>query len=84
MNGMHRTQFDHARLDRLSLVIWSRVFYLSRETWRKAQLWTIDRCRPHSVTFGYCKFKTLDTVKIVKSFACSNEQRVRRAFGKSE
>ena len=35
MNGMHRTQFDHARLDRLSLVIWSRVFYLSRETYAK-------------------------------------------------
>ena len=25
LNGMHRTQFDHARLDFLSLVIWSRV-----------------------------------------------------------
>ena len=27
MNGMHITQFDHARLDLLSLVIWSRVFW---------------------------------------------------------
>ena len=38
MNGMHRTQFDHARLDLLSLVIWSRVFWQS-VTWnsRKAQ-----------------------------------------------
>ena len=26
MNGMHRTQFDHVRLDLLSLVILSRVF----------------------------------------------------------
>ena len=25
-NGMHRTHFDHARFDLLSLVIWSRVF----------------------------------------------------------
>ena len=76
--------------------IWSRAFgpSITRNlitrvlslTWNlsKAQLWTIDRCRPHSVTFGYCKIKTLDTVKIVKSFACSNEQRARRAFGKSE
>ena len=59
MNGMHRTQFDHARLDLLSLVIWSRVFWLS-VTWnlRKAQRWsksvlTFDRCRPHSLSFGY-------------------------------
>ena len=49
MNGMHRTQFDHARLDFFSLVIWSRVFWLSVTcNFRKAQ-----RCRPHSVTFGY-------------------------------
>ena len=59
MNGMQRTQFDHARLDPLSLVIWSRMFWLS-VTWNlgKAQRWsksvlTFDRCRPHSVTFGY-------------------------------
>ena len=26
MNGMHRTQFDHVRLDLLSLVILPRVF----------------------------------------------------------
>ena len=38
MNGMHRTQFEHARLDLLSLEIWSRVFWLS-VAWnlRKAQ-----------------------------------------------
>ena len=38
MNGMHKTQFDHARLDPLPLVIWSRVFSPS-VTWnlRKAQ-----------------------------------------------
>ena len=53
MNGMHRTQFDHALLDLLSLKIWSREFddacfdHLSRETL------IFDRCRPHSVTFGY-------------------------------
>ena len=59
MNGMNRTQFDHARLDLLSLVIWSRVFWLSR-TWslRRAQRWNksvliFDRCPPHSVNFGY-------------------------------
>ena len=56
---MHRTQFDHARLDLRSLVIWSRVFRPS-VTWNshKAQRWTksvltFDRCRPQSVTFGY-------------------------------
>ena len=27
MNGMHKTQFDHARFDPLPLVIWSRVFW---------------------------------------------------------
>ena len=38
VNGMHRTQFDHALLDLLSLEIWSREFdhacfdHLSRET----------------------------------------------------
>ena len=59
MNGMHRTQFDHARLDFLTLVIWSRVFWPS-VTWnlRKAHRWsksvlTFDRCHSHSVTFGY-------------------------------
>ena len=49
MNGMNRTQFHHARLDFFPLVIWSRVFWLSVTcNFRKAQ-----RCRPHSVTFGY-------------------------------
>ena len=63
MNGIHRTQFDHARLDLLSLVIWSRVFWrishlkqyakqTSSHRWSKRVL-TFDRCRPHSVTFGY-------------------------------
>ena len=59
MYGMHWTHFDQARLHLLSLVIWSGVFWRS-VTWslRKAQLWsksilTFDRCRPHSVTFGY-------------------------------
>ena len=59
MYGMYRTHFDHARLDLLPLVIWSRVFWPS-VTWnlRKAQRWsksvlTFERCLPHSVTFGY-------------------------------
>ena len=59
MNGMHRKKFDHVPLDPLSLLILSRVFWPS-VTWnvRKAQCWsksvfTFDRCRPHSVTFGY-------------------------------
>ena len=33
---MHRTQFDHARLDLLSLVIWSRVVWPS-VTWNYAK-----------------------------------------------
>ena len=59
MYGMHRTHFDHARLDVLSLVTWSRVFWPT-VTWkvRKAQRWsksvlTFDRCNPSSLTFGY-------------------------------
>ena len=54
------SRVDHARLDLLSLVIWTRVFWPSL-TWnlRKAQRWsksflTFDRCRPYSVTFSYC------------------------------
>ena len=45
MNGMHRTQFDHALLDLLSLKIWSREFdhacfdHLSRETFDLRSLW---------------------------------------------
>ena len=59
MNGTHRTQFDHARLDLLSPVIWPRVFWLS-VAWNLCKVQrcsksvlTFDRCRPHSVTFGY-------------------------------
>ena len=55
MNGMHRTQFNHVRLDLLSLVSLSLVFWPSVK-WnvRKAQRWSksvlvFDRCRPHSV-----------------------------------
>ena len=43
MCGMHRTHFDHARLDLLLLVIWSRVFWPTvTRTWnlRKAQRWS--------------------------------------------
>ena len=59
INGMHIAQFNHARLDLVSLLIWSRVFWLF-VTWnlRKAQRWnksvlTFDRYRPSFVTFGY-------------------------------
>ena len=52
MNGMHITQFDHARLDLLLLVIW----FWSSVTWniRKVRHWsksvlTFDRCGPHSL-----------------------------------
>ena len=47
INGMHRTQFDPARVDLLPLVIWTRVFWPSiswnlREAprWSKRSLWT--------------------------------------------
>ena len=57
MNGMQITQFDHTLLDPLSLVIWSRVFWLSitaRETYAKhSDGEKAFRCRPHSVTIGY-------------------------------
>ena len=59
MNGIHRRQSYDARFDLLSLVIWSHVFSLSvTRNLRKAQRWsknvlTFNRCRPHSVTFGY-------------------------------
>ena len=54
MYGMHKTHFDHACLDLLSLVFWC-VFWLS-VMWnlRKAQQWCkSNRCCPYSVTFGY-------------------------------
>ena len=36
MNGRHITQFDHALLDLLSLVLWSRMFdHLSHEIYAK-------------------------------------------------
>ena len=49
MNGMHRTQFDHAPLDLLSLVISSRVFWL-----RKAQRWS--KSVKKSLIAGYRTF----------------------------
>ena len=48
MYGMHKTHFDHACLDPLSLVFWC-VFWLS-VMWnlRKAQWWCkSNRCCPH-------------------------------------
>ena len=73
MFGMHITQLDHARLNLLSLVIWSRVFWRS-VTWNlcKAQrfsesVFTFDRWRPHSVTFGYL-ILVLNTLTRVTQF----------------
>ena len=50
LNGMHITQFDHARLDLLSHVIWSLVFWqfviwnlLKAQRWSNSVL-TLDRC----------------------------------------
>ena len=58
MYGMHRTHFDHVRLDLLPL-LWSRVFWPSL-TWnlRKAKRWsksvlTFDCYRLHPVTSAY-------------------------------
>ena len=58
MYGMHRTHFDHVRLDLLPR-LWSRVFWPSL-TWnlRKAKRWsksvlTFDCYRPHPVTSAY-------------------------------
>ena len=58
MYGMHRTHFDHGRLDFLPL-LWSRVFWPSvKRNLRKVKRWsksilTFDCYCPHSVTFGY-------------------------------
>ena len=59
MNGIHITQFDHARLDLQPLIIWSHVFWPS-VMWNlcKAQresknVLTFDHSCLHSVTFAY-------------------------------
>ena len=59
MNGMQRIQFDDARLDLLSLVIGSRLFWPSvnwnlreGQRWSKSVL-TFDRCRPDTVILSY-------------------------------
>ena len=60
MSEMNRTQSDHARLDLLSLVIWSRAFWASI-TWNipiasvgaKSVLLAFDRPRTHSLIFVY-------------------------------
>ena len=58
MNGMHRTQFDHARLDLLSpdharvLAICPAYNLHEAQRWSESVL-AFDRCRPHSITFGY-------------------------------
>ena len=63
MSGLHRTQFDHARFDLLPFVIWSRVFwpFVTRNlrkglTALEQKRLTLDRCRPHPVTFAYYQF----------------------------
>ena len=62
MYGVHKKQFDHARSDLLLLVVWSaRVLNICQVKSRQStaleqlimSLWTCDRCRPHSLTFGY-------------------------------
>ena len=47
MNGMHRTQFDRARFDLLPLVIWSRVFWKSVKSVKRAQAqrWSGERAK---------------------------------------
>ena len=77
---MHRTQFDHVRLNLLSLVIWSRVFWTSvTRNLRNAQRWsksvfTFDRCRPYSITFGYHSFIliVLDALNFILLIDISN------------
>ena len=65
MNGIHRTQFDHERLNLLPLVIWSLVFWPSvTRNWRKAQHWnksgwTFDCCHPYPLTFSYYQFESI-------------------------
>ena len=62
MYGAHKKQFDHARSDLQLLVVWSaRVLNICQVKSRQStaleqlimSLWTCDRCRPHSLTFGY-------------------------------
>ena len=61
INGMPTTQFDHARLDFLSLVIWSRVVWVSvKRNLRKARRWS-KRVSPHSITFDYYSVLLVNT-----------------------
>ena len=71
INEMHRTQFDHACLDLLSLVIWSRVSRWLSVTWNlhKAHCWsknvlTFDHCPLHSITVGYYQLHFVDILII--------------------
>ena len=54
MNGMHKTQFDHARFDLYPSKTWPSVTWNLRKArrWSKS-VWTSDRCRRHFLTFGY-------------------------------
>ena len=52
MNGMHRAQSDHARLELLSLVT-NHGRHLSKS------VLTFHRCRPHSVILVITSFRTL-------------------------
>ena len=54
MNGMHKTQSDHARFDLLPRNLITRVFnHLSSETYAKAQRWSssllLRSCRMQTV-----------------------------------
>ena len=73
INGMHRTQFDHARLYLLPLVIWSRVFWpyatlkLTQSTAMEQKRFDLRSCRPHSLTFGFYQLLVISHA----SHACS-------------
>ena len=49
MSGMHRAHFDHARLDLLSLIIWSRVFLVVKGFQKTVEV----RDRKMSIPFIY-------------------------------
>ena len=58
MNGMHRTGFDHVRLDLPSLVICNLIMCVLTichvKLRQSTAMLTFDRCFPHCVTFDYC------------------------------
>ena len=54
MNGMHRTQYDHALFDLLS-----REAYANHSVGAKASPLPIGPARPHSLTFAYYWYFTI-------------------------